>query len=33
MTERELDKRIGIAELRDEMAQMNKRVDHNSDLS
>ena len=27
MTEQELDKRIGIAELRGEMAQMNKRVD------
>ena len=27
MTEQELDKRIGITELRDEMAQMNKRVD------
>ncbi len=27
MTEQELDKRIGIAELRGEMTQMNKRVD------
>ena len=27
MTEQELDKRIGIAELRGEMAQMNRRVD------
>ncbi len=27
MTEQELDKRIGIAELRGEMAQMNKRID------
>ena len=27
MTERELDKRIGIAELRGEMTQMNKRID------
>ena len=27
MMERELDKRIGIAELRGEMTQMNKRID------
>ena len=27
MTEQELDKRIGIAELRGEMVQMNKRID------
>ena len=27
MTEQELDKRIGIAELRGEMTQMNKRID------